>query len=64
MLAYLDVGLAIYAALLIRSPLPTAMLRALADHSLAVVFLAMLVSASLWPLIPLAWLFNLHGSRD
>jgi hypothetical protein len=61
--AYLDIGLAIYAALLLHLPALTkaALIRAIAKHSLLKVYTAVLVAASLWPVLPVAWFLRMLG---
>jgi hypothetical protein len=64
--AYLDVGLAIYAALLVRLPTLTkaALVRAMAKHSLLGVYAGVMVAASLWPVLPVAWFLRMLGGDD
>jgi hypothetical protein len=61
--AYFDVGLALYAALLAYLPAATkaALYRAIAKHSLLKVYTAVLVAASLWPVLPVAWFLRMLG---
>lgn len=61
MLAYLDVGLGIYAWLLLFGRTThLQVLRELRRHSVLTVFVAVLIAATLWPVIVLGWMLGVH----
>lgn len=64
-LAYLDIGLGIYALLLLQPEhVVRKVSRPLQKMPLLAVFVAVLIAASVWPLIIVAWLLSRSGDHD
>ncbi len=64
-LAYLDVGLGLYALLLLApSRSLHRSMHLLRKHSLLTLYTSVLVAASVWPLIVVAWLLSRGGDHD